>query len=617
MAGKKRVRFKVPNDNHSPCGNPDAASVPTDAADSSLDDPKTSEYAFFKKLKQDVTKKFHPYPQHKRQLRNGRYTDHMGGEMADINVKNLKPLSHANKAAPTDPGSLISLQLSTFMSPDMVREDGGQLNFNSSSPSKHQTSDCLASFLSPHSSTEVNAGSKHRGGKVFHTKRQTLQKWIKQTLFPENNEPPKGCDLVSLLLLRLLPQRTEFEDSLYPWQFGSDNKLHLPAYPNSNAIQKGNSGLSRMLEVTEECQLSDDDIASDPCSGKLGDMFNFKQTDENMHTCQVGCSNKTLLEYEKQGPFSNGYDSPWSKSFKHQIPSRCFFGSYGSFAACQASATIPQDESTEHRFLNDGFFNHWPHKSNHVVRSLSNYFEVSNPFTASGSSHNLHEPNKNVEDGHLDGDTALRLNTWSLSDYNVSRDEYRSFASIAMQKTDEPIELHNYETGGEPYSLFLGWDVEKPKNVGVFSWLDVSPHPLTLWSKYSQHGLECTVPLGSLCSSSLVSDILVHEPSYMYEDQHLERDDDEDRNFIFEGSGRGLLALSYAPKQIYLSGGCGISKTRNSSSYIEQLCHENFPNVAPLTDSFGESDPFTYLDLNALKWKMPMKPASEQVCLRL
>ncbi|KAA8543442.1 hypothetical protein F0562_021063 [Nyssa sinensis] len=168
------------------------------------DAPKTSEYAFFKKLKKDADTS-HSYPLHKE-----------GNQPMD------------------------------FQSNDCTIEITGM--------SKHSCEDLRSSsvvekvgaikydlFLSPHGGALKNSGSQYPDVEVFSTKRQKLRQWVADISLPQTDKlPSKGCDLVSLLLSRLFPEGNEnnnCRDKRYRKKENDTKHMSL-AFPESDIYIK-------------------------------------------------------------------------------------------------------------------------------------------------------------------------------------------------------------------------------------------------------------------------------------------------------------------------------------------------------------------------------------------
>ncbi|KAJ9169706.1 hypothetical protein P3X46_017867 [Hevea brasiliensis] len=198
---KERVRFTdLVNDDELQ----ESASVPLQRNYAPRsDDPKTSEYAFFKKLKSDANHRFHSHALHQ-----------------DENQSlNLKPSDYSRERT-----NIIENSYNDFKSPVLP---------------KNVTPENFVSFLSPLSNASKKSGldmkrvgttmvdihrtleNKEYGAQcknadVFFRKRQKLRQLVANTSFSEVDELcSKGCDFVSVLLSKLFPESNKgksFED---------------------------------------------------------------------------------------------------------------------------------------------------------------------------------------------------------------------------------------------------------------------------------------------------------------------------------------------------------------------------------------------------------------------
>ncbi|XP_057427551.1 uncharacterized protein LOC130720868 isoform X3 [Lotus japonicus] len=169
-------------------------------------DPKTSEYAFFKKLKNDASLRFYAHPLKK-----------------DASLSSKKPRSS-----------------------DYSRERTGSVRvaskaFNSSKIIEDMSSVKTDSFVSPSGGTWLKSGNQYANGEIFSRKREKLRQCIADVLIPDIEKlSSKGlgtvallivdvfviflyreykfcrCDIVSMLLSRLFPMSIEENKSEDP-----------------------------------------------------------------------------------------------------------------------------------------------------------------------------------------------------------------------------------------------------------------------------------------------------------------------------------------------------------------------------------------------------------------
>ncbi|PQQ20043.1 uncharacterized protein Pyn_06977 [Prunus yedoensis var. nudiflora] len=163
------------------------------------DNAKTSEYAFFKKLKEGASHKAHSYSLHKEAYQsNNSKSRNCSREKVNM-VQNKRVdvrSSFLNENATPEPNmerACATLEGVHRKENDMVEEYENSLR-NKGKRFTH------------FEETET----ENRHADVFHRKRQKLRQWVAETSFPEIDELcSKGYDFVSVLLSRLVPKCNE------------------------------------------------------------------------------------------------------------------------------------------------------------------------------------------------------------------------------------------------------------------------------------------------------------------------------------------------------------------------------------------------------------------------
>ncbi|KAG6719216.1 hypothetical protein I3842_04G191100 [Carya illinoinensis] len=138
------------------------------------DDPKTSEFAFFRKVKENSGHIFHSdtLQEENKQAKKFKISD-CSGEGTNC-VKN-----RCN-------------------------------DFRSSLLAENITPISFSSFLSPPGEASKKSGAHHRHGEIFSRKRQKLRQWVVETSYPNIEDLcSKGYDFVSVLLSRLFPENNK------------------------------------------------------------------------------------------------------------------------------------------------------------------------------------------------------------------------------------------------------------------------------------------------------------------------------------------------------------------------------------------------------------------------
>ncbi|KAL3517763.1 hypothetical protein ACH5RR_020352 [Cinchona calisaya] len=190
----------------------------------SADAPKTSEYAFFKKLKEDI---------------GGYYVN-------DRKTETSIPsnISKSERERPTNQFSLLSSP--TQAKPDNVSELNSRDEYKenkqrSSLPCVNHVTPQRKNFaaVSPFSSVSNNSGNPYAGTGIFSVKRQKIRQLVANTFPAVGDCSAKGFDLVSLLISRLFPNGNEDECCRYSISKGVlDTTYQLPVLPGSDAEEK-------------------------------------------------------------------------------------------------------------------------------------------------------------------------------------------------------------------------------------------------------------------------------------------------------------------------------------------------------------------------------------------
>uniref|UniRef100_A0A7N2ML85 Uncharacterized protein n=1 Tax=Quercus lobata TaxID=97700 RepID=A0A7N2ML85_QUELO len=132
------------------------------------DDPKTSEFAFLKKLKENAGHKYQSHTLHKEENQSKKF------KISDCSGGNPNGVKFSCK------------------------------DFSSSILAENVTPSNFSSHLSPLGGASKKSGGQHGHGEIFSKKRHKLRKWVVETSYPHIEELcSKGYDFVSLLLSRL------------------------------------------------------------------------------------------------------------------------------------------------------------------------------------------------------------------------------------------------------------------------------------------------------------------------------------------------------------------------------------------------------------------------------
>ncbi|KAL3717739.1 hypothetical protein ACJRO7_009214 [Eucalyptus globulus] len=207
ISNRKRVRLADHCEENCLGFREDEATTQEGAGVRISDVPKTSEYAFFKKLKENKGHRFNS-----RSVQN---------EATPI----TKFISDHNPST------------STHVIDGVHKESGLSLLHQDVTPKN------FASLQAPACSVSRKSGTSYsyKCGEVFPKKRENLLLWVKTTSFPEIDELfSKGYGFVSILFSHLNPMSNEDNDStnLDRKQLDSSMSSKLHAYPQSGTFWK-------------------------------------------------------------------------------------------------------------------------------------------------------------------------------------------------------------------------------------------------------------------------------------------------------------------------------------------------------------------------------------------
>ncbi|GAB4841288.1 hypothetical protein Ancab_022020 [Ancistrocladus abbreviatus] len=462
MTGKKRVWFKDHEENHSPGHRPDASSVPHYAAEAlGLGDPKTSEYAFFKKFKHDVTRNIDSYKWRKDSIRlkDRKSTDHhdvdchvflvvvvkalgwgrgkvVAGFMEDAGMDNTKhkgsiSKSHVKRASATVPDSFLSRQWAPLRSSDITRKVNDSCkNLKSSSPLKSQTPICLDSFLSSSANASTTTDVTFSGVICFPCSffgcfLRKLNTMYGSPPLPMivNPSPLSHEDAKHLTLC-------QHSESLEIRQVGKTTKLEPFASPEPSTQFKG-SLIPRKFPRAEESQILNKGVSA--YSDTLGERCPLQQMVEGPYARLIGFAERPLLgskgrEAEEVHLLNDHHNQLFPK----------WKGNYDSFATFGADMTTLECERARCQFLNAVSSRYWCCKSED--RSLSTWNSCGdNSSPATSTNRNLLDYKKRDPDGNLHGESALcsyngnRFHAPPLPKWQVQ--DYESFAAFSADMT--------------------------------------------------------------------------------------------------------------------------------------------------------------------------------------
>ncbi|CAL0299632.1 unnamed protein product [Lupinus luteus] len=212
-------------------------------------DPKTSEYAFFKKLKKDAGLGVHSHPVQKDagQLKKPESSDCSRERTSDVGVDN-KGFNSSSIIKDTS-----TVKTGSFFSPS----DGARNNSDKYSMSimQKKSQGCGDTFKPQ--------GNQFMHGEIFSRKRQKLHQCVADTLFPDTEKLcSKGHDIVSMLLSRLFPtsiQEIKYQDPNPGKAVNATSGYHLLDSEESDSQFKEHHQIAtrKLLELESSSYLSD------------------------------------------------------------------------------------------------------------------------------------------------------------------------------------------------------------------------------------------------------------------------------------------------------------------------------------------------------------------------
>ncbi|KAI3461013.1 hypothetical protein Pfo_017676 [Paulownia fortunei] len=180
--------------------------------------PKTSEYAYFRKVKNGAVHG-HSRSLHKEneQLKSSKINYLIGenssaSDMLKPSSKDLKFSVSGERAGPSDHNHFLTPRVSKYDEPDQIRskELTNKIKKRSSLFCENVTPIGQSLFSSSLNEASENSENQYSEKGIFSAKRHRLRQWVDHTLFSEMEKlHHEGFDLVSSLLSRLLPKGRE------------------------------------------------------------------------------------------------------------------------------------------------------------------------------------------------------------------------------------------------------------------------------------------------------------------------------------------------------------------------------------------------------------------------
>ncbi|KAL7172687.1 hypothetical protein ACSBR2_032212 [Camellia fascicularis] len=289
----KRVKFRDPELDCPPNIRHTVSSMQHEAiGDPGSNAPKTSEYAFFKKLKQDAGGCCRSCPLHKK----------------DNQSKKVKPSDFTREG--------------TNFGENSHKVIGTPLLIEKVKPINHNL------LLSPLCGALKNSGTEFQDESVFSGKRKKLHQWLAETSLPEVKESClEGCNLVSVLLNRLFPDSNENNHcwDAKPLQMRADTKYSSHAFPDSNTRDKEFHWTQRRDLVEDEQGWCLDDFR---CRSR--EIITSKWETQGSDSPSTSYAAKKKFQYENK-KFGSDYERGTASLITLRDPYFCSnFEKYGS-----------------------------------------------------------------------------------------------------------------------------------------------------------------------------------------------------------------------------------------------------------------------------------------------
>ncbi|KAL5859953.1 hypothetical protein ACOSQ4_001249 [Xanthoceras sorbifolium] len=243
------------------------------------DESKTSEYAFFKKLKTDASHRFHSRSPHQSKLRDSPRERSSGIKNGSKDLRlPVEDVTHVNHDVFLSPVVEVDLKRASTTFGDICSTRRSMEEYNRTLRPK---------------------GTQTQHQDLFSTKRQKLRQWVADISFPGIEELcSKGYDFVSVLLSRLFPESIEDNSFKIPKsaQVLSDAKPKFLASPSSNINSKHLHKMSTGNLMDVECDSYLDNYSSACWLGRSRERTLSNFDSPTSHTCN------TFLEYNLREP---------------------------------------------------------------------------------------------------------------------------------------------------------------------------------------------------------------------------------------------------------------------------------------------------------------------------
>ncbi|XP_042489861.1 uncharacterized protein LOC122069841 isoform X2 [Macadamia integrifolia] len=408
----KRVRFTDPDTVYQYNCKPDASSIPSKGTQSKkFDDPKTSEYAFYKRLRVGTERNFHFHNQ--------------DGQLKKVEASNCSGVvDHLAKYRCEDVRPLLPVMVTpTELRSSLCLGEASKNQVTVTIPSKH--------LEAPHNSHE----------EIFPRKRRKLCQWVAETSSLDVDEiSSKGYDVVSVLLQRLVPQSNASKRCMPPSSrykglttrsqliASSNSDTHFGEHPwtptPSMHFIEPTSGLC-LDDDTSECRsnkygvvtsLQWDTVNSETLSTRNEDIFDSQWGILDSDSLSTRNADRFDLQYRKVQPYCASDDE--NATDLHTKMKPCWFTDMEK-DSLKRNGSLPPDQVLST-------------KSQLIASSDSDMHFEELPWTPTPSMHFI-EPTAGQ---HLDDDKSERQSNKS-GVITSSQWDSTNYATLSTRNTDK------------------------------------------------------------------------------------------------------------------------------------------------------------------------------------
>ncbi|KAI3801112.1 hypothetical protein L1987_29214 [Smallanthus sonchifolius] len=501
-------------------------------------DAKTSEYAFFKRIKENTSSNVHVRPNsHDNELSNVQHSHHFTREdipnVQQENIKHARSSSLPNKKEQNETNysfpSTPCCGSKNYAVNNVHGADG--TNVHNARPGEYN-------WLSPSVDSKIKTSEGNKG--VFSAKREKLRHLAAdKSLYNTNEISSEGFDLVSALISRILPVVQDNNSHRYPNQDEVDPKYKLPPFSESESATqiKHHEAYKRKLIESQNLSYLDDGF-SRPTK---------KPMDHN------------LLEWNPMGLecFSCGNSPNFSIQYN-----RC------------------QTEGYKREFI----------KSHHVS-SLDDCFPRSTkkPIDMDILEWNPSSLESSIQCNHHRAAGGFRIQNFDMESI-LSFDE-----PLLMHKLDESHLYNEPKLLEQPQTLLLGWDPNSEKGESFLP-SSTSPHSSPYITRHlkEKHFLTSSISPYTPKHLKAVEDCSIKFPLQDYESLN-EKERHGSESFLFLIQSPANKSLSFLNTDLhslvvddeneedFVYGSDRLLKGRlkdySSSSYTESFLDKHFDNT--------------------------------------